>query len=228
MRPASATGAEERVAGTVGIALAGFALMAALGPVLGWSAGDLMWGLLLTSLATCVIAALFGVFSLWYAGWRHMPAGDAAGKARLLATTPFAAGFCAVLVTVCYGFHALYALIIYFLFPLWPEIPGSFDLDGRLQGLLLAEAAERYWPFVAASLAADWRELVRPLTEPGAHHIGRPWKLLFRMHLFIFVAITVVVLGGTGYPFYLLILLFFFFPWRLVIRRPFRRPAASD
>lgn len=70
--------------------------------------------------------------------------------------------------------------------------------------------------------SAEW------IVAPGAQHIGRPWKLLFRMHLFIFVGITVVVLGGTGYLLYLLILLFFFFPWRLVIGKRFRHQAASE
>jgi hypothetical protein len=34
-------------------ALIAFALLDVLGPLLEWSTGDLLWGLVLTSLATC-------------------------------------------------------------------------------------------------------------------------------------------------------------------------------
>lgn len=56
----------------VWMALAAFTLLAALGPALGWSNGDLLWGLLVTSLATCIIGAVLGVVSLlfFFFPWR--------------------------------------------------------------------------------------------------------------------------------------------------------------
>lgn len=218
---------EARQTEQIWMALGAFALLAVVGPVLGWSNGDLLWGLLVTSLVACIIGAVLGVTSLWRLGWRGLPQRDHWQRLRFLAVTPFLGLFCLVLVGICYGFHTLYGLVIYFLYPLWPEIESSFDLADRQQGLLMLRAAGRYWPFVAATLVADWRELFRPLAEPQPLDIARVWTLLFRMHFFLMIAITVVVVAGTGYVLYLLILLFFFFPWRLVVRNVYRRRAGA-
>ena len=121
-----------------------------------------------------------------------------------------------MLIAMVYGFHHFYGFFIYFLFPLWPEVENAFDLSQEQQQQLLREAAARYWPFVIAALVSDWRQLLRPLSDPRLTDLFRPWAMLVRMHLFIFVAIAVLLLAGAGYLFYLLILLFFFFPWRLI------------
>lgn len=199
-------------------ALIAFGVLAVLGPWLEWSTGDLLWGLLLTSLATCVIGASAGGASLWLRGWQKLPP-DVWKRLGYVIQTPFLALFVLVIVAVCYLFHALYGFVIYFLFPLWPETPSTFDLDAGRQERMLLEAAHRYWPFVAVTLATGWRDLLRPLFDPQPLDIVRPWALLLRMHLFIFIAIATVIAAGTGYVFYLLILLFFLFPWRLLYRQ---------
>lgn len=199
-------------------ALVGFVLLTVLGPLLDWSTGDLLWGLLVTSLVTCLIAVVLGLISLWRLGWRKLLQDKNRHPSLYLIQIPILAFFGVVLLFACYGFHYFYALFIYFIFPLWPEIESAFDLTADQEQRILIEAAGRYWPFVIATLAMDWRNQIRPLTHPGLLDLIRPWALLLRMHLFIFAAILVLLVAGTGYLFYLLILLFFFFPWQTVYR----------
>lgn len=213
---------------TDGTALAAFAVTGALGPLLGWSTADVVWGLLLTSFVACSLGLLLGIASgarLWlprlFTAWPEYRAGTlmalAVGGFMAAMAFLFVAGAVVML-------HTMYVFLVYFLFPFWPATPSPFDLTSQEQFRMLRTVVADYWPFALAALASERKRILRPLRTPGHLDFARPLLGLGRLHVFMILAMAVAGAAGTGLAFYWLVLFFFFFPWdALALRERLRR-----
>lgn len=198
-------------------ALGAFLVTGALGPLLGWSTPDLVWGLLLTSLVVCLVGLGLGVQSglrLWLpAGFATWSQHKGATLALVLvggfmATVALAAAVMAVLML-----HTIYLFVAYSFFPFWPETPNPLELESARQFEMIGRVMEEYWIFAALAVVGDWRRQLRPLWRPGHLDVVRPLVRLGRTHLFMGMALVVARWVGTGLGLYVLILFLFFFPW---------------
>jgi MFS family permease len=208
--------------------LAAFFTTAVLGALLGWSARDLVWGLLLTSFLTCILGFILGIqsgFRLWIPKvFRHWP-DSRAGTLVVLLFGVFMAGIILTAFAVSIiMLHIFYAFAIYFLYPMFPAIPTPFELSSDEQFQMLRNIFTDYWFFTLIAIFSDWKRQFQPLWKPAHLDIARPMKRLGRMHLFIILAIAVTGVAGTGLAFYWLTLFFFFFPWNTLGNRRIEKP----
>lgn len=198
-------------------ALIAFFLTGAMGPLLGWQTQDLVWGLLLTSFAACILGLILGIQSKFRLGLQRFFSEWEGNKAVILIVLiVFSGMFIAVITIIGFGIfflHVLYVFAIYGFFPFWVETPSPFELSSEQQIKMLLLVVTQYWPFALIALVQDWRRQFRPLWSPGHFDLFRPLSRLFRMHLFLILAAAVASFAGTGHIFYWFTLFFFFFPW---------------
>ena len=186
-----------------------FAATVACAVVFDWQAGDIAWGLWISSLCigyvTVIAALLFEEIPL-----RRTE--DKGGNAL------FFIGFMLVF-TLHFGlFHVLHSFALNKLLPLdagHSDVPNFF--------LLLGRSLWRYWPLVLLNLFYRMGDLRRLNTAPGSHDaIAKPYVNVVRLHLMI-AAVAILNEMGVRWLALVPVLLGCFFPWGMVIRHIIER-----
>lgn len=216
--------------------LALFAATVAVAALQQWSATDLVWSLWISSL---VVGWAFIVTTLLVGdgagGDGSGPAGGGPGGGGGSAPGAAAAAgagagnrlqglvgpartvgalFLLFFFTLHFGFfHYGHSIFLNEFFPLVEPPGGSTFWGPAWWGGLVATAAGRYWPFLAAtalSRRADFRRSVETVPETG-DALFRPYRNVLRMHVLIFVFAGLEAAGLTGWAVYP-VLFFYFFP----------------
>ena len=179
-----------------------FVLTVIYAAVSNWSAGDMVWGLWISSL---VLGSSFLLVSIFVMAL-HGPA-DGSGGIATLVNNPAKmaqAAFGVLFFVAFFSFHFIFFHFVHSAF-----LGEFFPLDGRSSRFrmgptpasfpgLVATVFARYWPFVLLSAAGVWDEYARAIHRGGANAGGvlfRPYINVVRMHLTIF---AVAFLNGVG------------------------------
>jgi Family of unknown function (DUF6498) len=203
----------------------------------GWTSGDLVWSLWLSSLVVgySTIVWMIGqpALELALASWRDralaasIPNALPKFWALLVAGVVFFVGF----FTVHFGmFHYIHSQ---FLIDFFPIDTGNARGSGANMATY-AEVARRYWPFLPSAFLAHRHAFQRrtlSLTfnggsigtdHPGAGAVfSEPYRNVARMHMLIFFFAFAHFAKLESFAVYTVVYAVYFFPWRLV-----RRPAA--
>lgn len=203
----------------------------------GWSAGDLIWSLWLSSLvvgyATIVWMIGHPVFMLTALTWRsrNEPLNGSNSLIGFVAVVFIGAAFMLAFFTVHFGgFHVVHAGFLLHFFPL--DIPGVANpaLAGKEVYL---EVFRRYWVFLpsaflshravfmATPLTLDAERWVKSLVKNSKKSKGfflAPYANVLRLHALIFFFGFAAYAGLDNFAVYAVIYLAYFFPWRLVLR----------
>ena len=212
------------------------ALIAGLGMAwfLQWRVRDLVWSLWLSSLLVGYATIVWIIFRPMVAVWSEVGANGATPAARTSITALYWIGgmFLLAFFTVHFGlFHLVHSVFLNLFFPV---------LEGPRQGspsiALYAHVFSAYWPFVLVAAVAErgaffgpTPPLVAPWSPRNADGKKRsdpfmvPYRNVIRMHLLIFFFAFAHFMRLESFPVYAVVYGVYFFPWRLVKRRP--RPA---
>ena len=207
----------------------------------GWSTGDLVWSLWLSSFVVgyATIVWLIGqpAVELMRASWRDRALVGANPKPIVTFWLLILAGasFLLAFFTVHFGgFHYGHSQFLISFFP--ADLPGS----GRASHAgfsTYVEVARRYWTFLPSAFLAHRAAFLRKplsLTPPSVDSVGsnsfkdlftEPYKNVLRMHLLIFFFFFAHFAHLENFAVYAVVYAAYFFPWRLV-RRPVT-PAAE-
>lgn len=186
-----------------------FAATVACAAVFDWQAGDIAWGLWISSLCigyvTVIAALLIEEIPL-----RRRE--DKGGNAL------FFIGFMLVF-TLHFGlFHVMHCFGLNQLLPLDTGQEGGPNFF-----VLLGRSLWRYWPLVLLNLFYRLGDLRRLNTAPGSHDaIAKPYINVVRLHLMI-AAVAILNEMGVRWLALVPVLLGCFFPWGMVIRRIIER-----
>jgi hypothetical protein len=204
----------------------------------GWSAGDLVWSLWLSSLvvgyATIVWTIGRPAWTLARGAWRAT--NDLSSSPRnvaiLFALIALGAGFMLAFFTVHFGgFHYVHSSILLSFFPI--DAPGALRHDWPSTAIYV-EIFRRYWVFLPAAFlshrAAFMREPLQLDGKPSLQSFaaGRkprdffaePYRNVIRMHGLIFFFFLAHFTGLESFGVYAVIYALYFFPWRLVRTNP--------
>ena len=200
----------------------------------GWTAGDLIWSLWLSSLvvgfATIVWIIAEPTLALTFLIWRY--------RKESLSTPRQTAIFLAILFAACAfflafftvhfgGFHYIHSGFLLHFFPL--DVPGVAhpEFGGRAVYL---EVVRRYWvflpsaflsrraTFLRAPLPLDikrWDDAFKNGRKPQEYFV-EPYRNVLRMHGLIFFFAFAHFLKLDNFAVYTVIYAVYFFPWRLV------------
>ncbi len=182
-----------------------FAATVVLAAWLRWEAGDLIWGLWVSSLCvgyTYIVTTIV------------MSVVQAEGAARIA----MAGGglFMLAFFTVHFGmFHFVHSLFLNGFFPLVEEGEGFPNLAA-----ILGTALRSYWPIVAATFVSRWTDFPfrQKIKLSGHATMMMPYANVIRMHLLIFVFAGLNAAGLSNYAIYP-VLIAYFFPWGAMLRR---------
>jgi hypothetical protein len=200
----------------------------------GWSTGDLIWSLWLSSfvVGSATILWIIGVPSVKLAilAWqmRHDP-----GTAPHEMLVEWALIFVGALFMLAFftahfgGFHYGDAEFLFSYFPI--TLPGITNTGGPGKAEYL-EILRRYWIFLPAAFLSHRAMFLRaPLTiSPDRRHasfadyskqggaFAEPYKNVLRMHFVIMFFCFVDFLGLENFFVYAVVYAVYFFPWRLV------------
>jgi len=190
-----------------------FAVTVVLAAVLRWEAGDLIWGLWVSSLcvgyAYIVTSIVMGVLQA-----------EGPGRIVMGALGLFLLAF----FSVHFGmFHFIHSVFLNGFFPLIEEGHGFPNIFA-----VLATAWCQYWPLVITTFISRWSDFPfnREVNLAGGETMMRPYANVVRMHLLIFVFAGLHAAKMSQYAVYP-VLLAYFFPWGAMIsqtRRPHSTP----
>ena len=185
----------------------------------GWETRELVWGLWLSSLLIGSATLLLSVGGqYWFTrelavkGEITHPAARAVARGVTIIIGLFSAAF----FTVHFGgFHLGHGAFLNTFFPLGPTTDGAF---GYLEHL--PEAFRIGWPLLLGSLIASRDDLRNAPKETG---FAKPYLNVIRMHLLIFVFAFASAARLDQRWLYLVVLFFYFFPFREIKRLLTRR-----
>lgn len=176
------------------LAVLGFLLGIGVASWFGWSTGDLVWSLWLSSLVIGYLSIVSGI-----------AAGDAAPPGKLFQLLFF---------SVHFGlFHFVHSMFLNSFFPVSQGAgfgPGAFGY--RLVFL-------RYWPWLLPAAIAERRALLAPWLRAAGEarpsfHPGRPYANVLRMHLMIFFFAGAAAVGLDNFAVYAVVYAVYFWPRR--------------
>jgi len=182
-----------------------FAVTVVLAAWLRWEAGDLIWGLWVSSL--CVGYAYIVATIV-------MAVVQAEGVGRVVMGG--AGLFMLAFFTVHFGmFHYVHSVFLNGFFPLVPKGQGFPKLP-----TVLATALRQYWPIVAATFVSRWTDFPfrKKVSLSGQDTMMKPYANVIRMHLLIFVFAGLHAAGLSSFAIYP-VLIAYFFPWGALLRR---------
>ncbi len=216
--------------------LDGLALIAGLAMAwfFQWQVRDLVGSLWLSSLLVGYATIVWIIFRPVVAVWFEAGANGAPAAARTSITALYWIGafFMLAFFTVHFGiFHFVHSVFLNMFFPVEPGAQHGFPSIG-----LYARVFAAYWPFVLVAAVAERNAFLGPtppLVGPWsardadgkkpADPFMAPYRNVIRMHLLIFFFAFAHFLRLESFPVYAVVYGVYFFPWRLVKRRP--RPA---
>jgi Family of unknown function (DUF6498) len=208
----------------------------------GWTAGDLVWSLWLSSLVVGYSLILWTIaqpaFAIARGAWRDRALAAAHPHSMLALGAIVAVGvlFLVGFFTVHFGmFHYGHSQFLISFFPIDAGGGVSRSTDAGMS--TYAEVMRRYWTFLpAAFLSGRAAFLKKPLSlGPGvslaaavASRSGtarkaqslmwEPYRNVARMHLLIFFFFFAHFAGLENFAVYAVVYAAYFFPWRLVRR----------
>jgi hypothetical protein len=207
----------------------------AVARVAGWTAGDLIWSLWLSSLvvgyATIVWMIGHPAVVLTVLTWRsrNLPLNRPNSWIGFIAVILIGVAFLIGFFTVHFGgFHFIHSGFLLHFFPI--EVPGVPDPQGKAVYL---EVLRRYWIFLPSAflshravfmstpLTLDGEKWVQGLVKNGNKTKGfffAPYLNVMRLHVLIFFFGFAHATGLENFAVYAVIYLVYFFPWRLVHR----------
>lgn len=198
--------------------LSGFVLGLLLAWSFTWSTRDLIWSLWLSSLVIGSISLLVGIVGMVSRSWTS--AGSAVGGVIL-------GIFLICFFTVHFGvFHLGHSVFLQVFFPVMEFPKDTTPVSPELYRLVFAS----YWPWLAAAVIAERNLLVQAWRTPPApgkpvHALEgfnpiRPYLNVVRLHLLIFFFAATHALKLDGFWIYAVVFAVYFFPWRLLRRKP--------
>jgi hypothetical protein len=215
-----------------------FALGLAVARWAGWTAGDLIWSLWLSSLVVgyTTIVWIIGqpAISLAAIVWRTRNDPDSSPRAVLIlwALILVIAAVMLAFFTVHFGgFHYVHSQILLSFFPINAAGIAHSGSGGKAVYL---EVFRRYWVFLPSAFLSHRAAFPRkPLTLDRDHWLEsivgsgaqkrdlflEPYRNVLRMHMLIFFFFFAHFAGLENFAVYAVIYAVYFFPWRLV-RRP--------
>lgn len=217
----------DAVAFAVGIAIAWYA---------GWSAGDLIWSLWLSSFLVGYAMIVWTIgqpaVTLAVVAWRTRNDFGSTPRAVTIVLTLIAVGasFMLGFFTLHFGgFHYVHSQILLAFFPI--EAPGMAD-PGWADKSLYLEVFRRYWIFLPSAFLSHRAVFLRaPLTidrnlslksVPGGtkkknrDFFVEPYRNVLRMHGLLFFFFLAHFTGLDNFAVYAVVYAVYFFPWRLV------------
>jgi Family of unknown function (DUF6498) len=205
----------------------------------GWHTGDLIWSLWLSSLvvgySTIVWMICQPVFELGAASWRDRALMASMPRALPTFWAILAAGalFGLAFFTIHFGmFHYIHSRILLSFFPI--TVAGAASPAIQPAWAVYAEVARRYWGFLPSAFLSHRAAFLRkPLSLNGnlsvdtfarggkfGRLIAEPYQNVLRMHALIFFFFLAHFIGLESFGVYAVVYAVYFFPWRLVERRP--------
>ena len=221
----------DALAFAVGIAVAWWA---------GWSAGDLIWSLWLSSLVVGYSSIVWTIgqpaTALALYGWRtrNDPVWNGRGLLIFFALLLIGTGFFLGFFTLHFGgFHYGHSQFLVGFFPI--EVPGGGKVAWADNSVYL-EVFRRYWIFLPSAflshraafrkpVSGDIDQVLGSFTTKGSKgtkgNRGRelfvePYRNVLRMHGLIFFFMFAHFTGLDNFLVYLVTYVVYFFPWRLV------------
>jgi hypothetical protein len=216
----------------------------------GWTAGDLVWSLWLSSAVVGYSLILWTIaqpaFEIGRGAWRDRALVAAHARSMLALGAILVVGvvFFVGFFTVHFGmFHYGHSQLLISFFPI--EAGGAFGRSTDAGISTYAEVMRRYWTFLPAAFLAERAAfLKKPLalgrgvslaqavaskggTAGKAQRlIWDPYRNVMRMHLLIFFFFFAHFSGLENFAVYAVVYAAYFFPWRLV-RRPAVQPTLA-
>lgn len=209
----------------------------AVARVAGWTAGDLIWSLWLSSLVVgyATIVWMIGqpAFMLSVLTWRarNLALNPPGTLPTFMVLLVLGAGFMLAFFTAHFGgFHFIHSGFLLHFFPI--EVPGVPNPSSGGNAVYL-EVLRRYWiflpsaflshraVFMAAPLTLDGEKWVKALARNGDKMKGfffAPYMNVMRLHVLIFFFGFAHAAGLDNFAVYTVIYMVYFFPWRLVRR----------
>jgi hypothetical protein len=199
----------------------------------GWTSGDLIWSLWLSSLvvgyATIIWIIARPSIELGRGVWRDRGlAQQHPGMLLAVSALIFSgASFMLAFFTVHFGgFHYVHSQLLFFFFPI--HLPGAQNL--RVGWAVYLEVFRRYWTFLPSAFLAHRAAFTRRpvLLDKGStvkslmggnkprDLFAEPYRNVLRMHFLIFFFFLAHFLGLENFGVYAVIYAVYFFPWRLV------------
>jgi len=204
----------------------------------GWNTGDLVWSLWLSSFVVGYSTILWMIgqpaLELGVASWRDRALVASHPNALLAFWGLIAAAalFFIAFFTVHFGFfHYIHSQ---FLIDFFPIDPGTGP-QSRADMATYAEVARRYWPFLPSAFLAHRhafrrrtlsfkfdaanRSIGTDNSRPGAV-FSEPYRNVLRMHMLIFFFFFAHLARLENFAVYAVVYAVYFFPWRLLRRKP--------
>ena len=202
----------------------------------GWSSGDLVWSLWLSSLvvgySTIVWMIARPAIELGAGAWRERAARNTDPRAILVlwALIFFGAAFFLAFFTVHFVFfHYVHSQIMISFFPI--ETGHGRATNANMSTYV--EIARRYWVFLPSAFMAHRAAFLRrPLSlkgqgamasmvrqTSGGALFSEPYRNVIRMHLLIFFFFFAHFAKLENFAVYAVVYAVYFFPWRLVRQR---------
>jgi hypothetical protein len=209
----------------------------------GWSTGDLVWSLWLSSLvvgySTIVWMIARPAIELGAGAWRERLARSTDPRAIwLLWTLIFvgAAFFLAFFTIHFVFFHYVHSQIMISFFP----IETGHGRSTNANMATYVEIVRRYWVFLPSAFMAHRAAFLRkPLSfngqgsmaslvrqNRGGALFSEPYRNVVRMHLLIFFFFFAHLAKLENFAVYAVVYAVYFFPWRLVRRRSLATPVS--
>lgn len=209
----------------------------------GWSSGDLVWSLWLSSLvvgySTIVWMIARPAIEFGAGAWREGAARNTDPRAIWLLWTLIFVGAAFLLAFFTFHFvffHYVHSQIMISFFPIETGHGRSTDANTSTY----VEIARRYWVFLPSAFMAHRAAFLRkPLSVNGQGSMAslvrqsrggalfsEPYRNVIRMHLLIFFFFFAHLAKLENFAVYAVVYAVYFFPWRLVKRRSLGAPGS--
>ncbi|HZE08091.1 MAG TPA: DUF6498-containing protein [Gemmatimonadaceae bacterium] len=200
----------------------------------GWTTGDLIWSLWLSSLvvgyATIVWTIGLPTATLLLASWKSRRDYDANPRQLLtlwLGAIVVAAFMLAFFTVHFGGFHYVHSQFLISFFPI--HGPGIAN-PGSTNKAVYAEVVRRYWIFLPSAFLSHRAAFQRipssidpdkvlssfAWSAKSGGGFAEPYRNVMRMHGLIFFFFFVHFIGLENFAVYTVVYALYFFPWRLV------------
>jgi hypothetical protein len=210
----------------------------------GWSTGDLVWSLWLSSLvvgyATIIWLIAQPAGELCLAAWAGR--GSVGSSPRAIFTVWALILFGAAAILAFFSFHFLFFHYIHsqFVMMFFPIETGHRHVGGFDKSVYV-EVVRRYWVFLPSAFLAHRAAFTKkPLTLRSDVSVGslarerklgsymsEPYANVMRMHMLIFFFAFAHFAKLENFAVYAVVYAVYFFPWRLVRRRSLYTPAGA-